>query len=679
MEPKNRSSVGWIVGGLVIILLCCLCVAVVLGGSGVVGRWFIRQGPTVNVLPTLPPVSGPTLSPVPMPATAEPVSPDAVSTEHQLASAEVPIADPLDLAQRLKGVKDPPRVVATSAAPIPLGTVKTFWASDVDNNKNFQVDATMVYATAHVYFWVEKGVRYQDSDVKALVDRFETKSYPTDREFFGSEWTPGVDGDVHLYILFAGGLGNSIAGYYSSNDEYSPLVHSYSNAHEMFYLNADNLDLASSYADSTMAHEFQHMIHWGLDRNEESWMNEGFSVLAEMLNGYDVGGADLAYADSPDIPLTFWPSPPESRHYGQGFLFLAYFLDRFGEQATKALVADKANGLDSVDDVLQSLGEKDPTTGAAVTANDVYRDWAAAMVLEDPSVADGRYVVKKDPAEPKIALGAQVDSCPLASQTRTVEQYGIDTIDIHCSGNYTLSFDGATLAKVVPTDAHSGSYGFWSNKGDESDMTLTRAFDLSQATGSVAADYWVWYDLEKDYDYVYFEVSADAGKSWSILKTPSASLDNPSGNAYGPGYTGKSGGSDQAQWLKETVDLSAYAGKNILVRFEYVTDAAVNGEGLVLDDFSIPGINYKTDFESGPDGWQGDGFVRLYNRVPQTYRVVLIEKGTQTTVQDVGLDDKQHGQVNLALDGGENEAILVVVATTRHTWQSAPYRVAINP
>ncbi len=58
---------------------------------------------------------------------------------------------------------------------------------------------------------------------------------------------------------------------------------------------------------------------------------------------------------------------------------------------------------------------------------------------------------------------------------------------------------------------------------------------------------------------------------------------------------------------------------------------------------------------------------------------MLIEKGKQTTVQDVSLDDRQHGQVNLALDGGENEAILVVVATTRHTWQTAPYRVTINP
>ena len=31
--------------------------------------------------------------------------------------------------------------------------------------------------------------------------------------------------------------------------------------------------------------------------------------------------------------------------------------------------------------------------------------------------------------------------------------------------------------------AYSGKMAFWSNKGDESDMTLTREFDFSSASG----------------------------------------------------------------------------------------------------------------------------------------------------------------------------------------------------
>jgi immune inhibitor A len=37
------------------------------------------------------------------------------------------------------------------------------------------------------------------------------------------------------------------------------------------------------------------MIHWYQDRNESSWLNEGFSELAAFLNGYGGGGFDYVY------------------------------------------------------------------------------------------------------------------------------------------------------------------------------------------------------------------------------------------------------------------------------------------------------------------------------------------------------------------------------------------------
>ena len=79
---------------------------------------------------------------------------------------------------------------------------------------------------------------------------------------------------------------------------------------------------------AVLAHEFQHMIHWHLDRNEETWMNEGFSEVATLLNDYDVGGFDFAYARNPDQTLTYWPSEPGTAggHYGQSFLFMSSML-----------------------------------------------------------------------------------------------------------------------------------------------------------------------------------------------------------------------------------------------------------------------------------------------------------------------------------------------------------------
>ena len=76
------------------------------------------------------------------------------------------------------------------SGPRQVGEQDEFWATDVGTNENFRVTATLQYVTPHVYFWVEDGVKFDEDEMKALVDAFENKMYPTNREFFGSEWSP---------------------------------------------------------------------------------------------------------------------------------------------------------------------------------------------------------------------------------------------------------------------------------------------------------------------------------------------------------------------------------------------------------------------------------------------------------------------------------------------------------
>jgi len=66
--------------------------------------------------------------------------------------------------------------------------------------------------------------------------------------------------------------------------------------------------------------------------------------------------------------------------------------------------------------------------------------------------------------------------------------------------------------------------------GDESDMSLSQTFDLSQVKGSAKLTFKTWYDLEEDYDYVYISTSND-GEHWQILNSLNCTTDNPSGNS----------------------------------------------------------------------------------------------------------------------------------------------------
>jgi hypothetical protein len=558
-----------------------------------------------------------------------------------------------------------------------VGDQEKFWVTNSDTNTNSEVSAMLRYITDHVYFWIKDGVSYSPSALEALVDTFENEIYPTNREFFGSEWTPGVDAEPRLYILYTTGLGGSVAGYFSSVDEYLPAVREDSNGHEMFLLSADHVDLEEEFAYGVLAHEFQHMIHWYRDRNEETWMNEGFSDLAMLLNGYSIGGFDEVYANDPDMQLNDWPDDPDERdaHYGASFLFMAYFLDRFGEEATKALVSDPANGMVSIDQVLAGLGVSDPLTGAGIGANDVFADWVVATYLRDADVADGRYTYHNYPQAPSLSDTETIDTCPLDPSSRDVSQYGADYIRITCRGEYQLHFEGLTLVDVLPTDLYSGSYAYYSNRGDESDMTLTRTFDFTNQTGPLTLSYWTWYNLEKDYDYVYLTASLD-GQEWQILTTPSGTAEDPSGNSFGWAYNAASGGGPE--WIQESVDISQFAGKKVELRFEYITDAAVNGEGFLLDDVAVPEIDYFTDFESDDGGWQGDGFVRIQNTIPQTFELTLIRLGDETTVERIEVPAENIADIPIQIGGDVKAVVLVISGTSRFTRQKAIYQIAIR-
>lgn len=695
-QPRpNSSNRGIIIG--IVVALCCIC-TIVLALGGYAYYYITKNNSEISTgFPVVS--SGATETPITVTRPpVESISPDTVDI---LSKTVVPDSDLYDLACRLKQICNVPHTLPAPAVPFKVGDAQKFWVSNVDTNDNFQINATLRYITAHTYFWAQNGVKINEDDMKKLMDTFENKLYPTDREFFGSEWTPGVDNDPHVYIVYTRGTGASNAGYFSTPDEYNPKVHKYSNGHEMFVFNADNIALNDPYTYGTLAHEFQHMIHWNLDRNESSWMNEGFSVLAEYLNGYPAY-FDFDFINNPDLNLTDWLPDPGSNgpHYGASFLFFDYFLDRFGDKATQALVKDQENGLTSVDDTFKNLNITDAQTGQPVTADDVVTDWMVTNYLKDGSVGDGRYVYHNYKDSPQASETETISACPQSTLNRSVNQYGADYIKITCTGDHTLTFSGSTLAGLLPTDPHSGKYAFWSNKGDSSDMTLTREFDLTSVSSPIEFSYWTWYDLEKGYDYLYLEASTD-GQSWSILKTPSGTDQDKSGNSYGWGYNGKSGGSNTAecsgvfdflcrlfgyktksggntaQWLNEKVDLSTYAGKKVQLRFEYVTDAAVNGEGLLLDDLSIAAINYSSDLEEDDGGWQANGFARIENALPQTFRLALIVKGDKTTVQNITINADQTAQIPLSLKSGES-AVLVVTGTQRFTRLVAGYTIEIK-
>jgi len=699
---------GWTVCIIIMIFLLCACITcLLLSLVGVAGYFY--NSPTLPwsmpfqhnevVSPTPSPVVirstpqrlqvTPTYSfvlatpqielPTPVPEITPPPVLVPTDTLYTLENTFIPINDPIELAHRLLNLDNISPTIAPPEFPYVIGAQETFWAGNGDNG-NFPVQATLRYITDHAYFWIEDGIRYRQRNLSTLADTFENNIYPTNRAFFGSEWTPGVDGDPHIYILYARGIGDNVAGYFSSSDEYPPQVNQYSTSHEMFLFNADNSPLDDESTSGTLAHEFQHMIHWYQDQNESNWLGEGFSELAALLNNFYDGGFDALYTSNPDIQLNNWPDDSQedtTPHYGASFLFVTYFLDRFGETATQALVANQDNDLYSVDSTLKEINANDPLTGKPITADDFFLDWAITNYLMDRTVGDGRYAYTSYRETPRVEANQSFSRCPVSSITSDVHQYGVDYIRFICPGSYTLHFEGSIQTPLLIQDPHSGRYALWSNKNDESDMTLTHLFDLTSYSGPLSLNYWTWYDIEAGWDYVYLEASTD-GENWVILTPPSGTDEDPQGYNYGWGYTGYSGGKSSPMWINETVDLSQFAGQNLTLRFEYITDSNLTGEGFLLDDLSIPEIGYSTDFETDSAGWQVDGWARIQNVLPQSYRLALISTGDTTNIQYIALNSDITADIPFTIGDTIDNVVLVVSATARFTRQLAPYRFDVS-
>jgi immune inhibitor A len=690
-EKRSNNLVWWILGGTVVLLCCCLLFMVGTGGLlfGLLSTSSSQQGPAVvtvevqlipaltatpvSQLPTATPRSVTTPQPgssLPAPATSR------FLTEQQLQEVVVPARDLRTLAEGLRGTGPIPEVVWDTPPVYRVGDVDTFWISNEDTGQHQQIEARLVYMNDVLYMWVEEGVRHNLDRIQRSADKFANETYPTNRNFFGSEWSPGIDSDPRLHILHSVQLGERIAGYFSGADSVSNLAQPFSNQREMFYINIDNSEPNSEFYNGVLAHEFQHMIHWYQDKNEATWVNEGLSELAMQLNGYSTGGADQVFSQIPDTQLTAWSDDPNDRtqHYGAAYLFMAYFLQRFGNEMMQAVVAEDANSIDGFNNVVEQFG-------VSLTFDDVFADWVSANLLDDPNLADGQFGYQDLSPRP-MARDQSLRRFPAQIES-DVSQYGTDYVELRGAGDLAIDFRGATSTRLASNEPFSGQYAWWANREDDSDARLTRAFDLSQVDAATL-DFWTWYDIEYDWDYGYVMASVDGGKTWTILRT-----EDTVDSTFGWAFTGCSGEPSvtepgdlcNARWIQQSADLTPFTGnEEVLVRFQYITDDAVNYPGFFVDDVSITAINYFDDMESGAEGWFSEGWLLTDNILRQGWLLQLIEleDGQDPVITRVPVDENGLAQWTVENLGRRKHAILAISGLAPVTTEKALYEYTIT-
>jgi immune inhibitor A len=533
-------------------------------------------------------------------------------TVDALHNAVIPARDRVDLARRFLGITD----IATPPTNVParqVGEQQVFWVSNSTTDVETQITATLRAVGEHIYIWVDNTANVETDAAEDLAETFDTRIYDEVREFWGEEPSPGIDGDTRVHALFSYGLGAGVGGYFASDHLYPQEISPGSNELEMFFFNLESMgtDINSLGVKSILGHEFQHMIRSSVDSNEDTWMDEGFSMFTELQLGYpNPVGAGATFLATPNTQLNTWSEePPRTAHYGASMLFFEYFFERYGREGIYELSADPASGITAIEN---TIGVEETRT--------LFADWTLANYFMLPDTGYGYYILPEG-MQGATPLG-EVSDYPF-TDSRLNLQYAASYYVLSDFGraqtlDFNLSMAGITpLINTIPT---SGQWMMYSNKADNSDTTLTRAFDLSNVTAATL-NYRVWYHLEELWDYGYVTVSTDHGATWQTLPATHTVTDNPHHNAYGAGYTGRSDG-----WYEESVSLDEFAGQQILVRFEVITDDSISQPGMLIDDVSIPELDYNEDFENGAGDWQAEGWIRTENVLPQQVWVQVAQQ-----------------------------------------------------
>ncbi len=136
-----------------------------------------------------------------------------------------------------------------------------------------------------------------------------------------------------------------------------------------------------------------------------------------------------------------------------------------------------------------------------------------------------------------------------------------------------------------------------------------------------------------------------------------------------------------ALWRHQEVDLTAYAGQEVLLRFETVTLPGLEHQGFALDNLDIPEINFA-DGGDQIDTWTADGWVQTTNSVEQQFLVQAISSPTESTplsVQPViGPEDHEtEGEWPFALARGQ-QLVVIVSAVNDDTAQSAEFSLVVD-
>ncbi len=380
------------------------------------------------------------------------------------------------------------------------GETRQFEIAD-GNNVVQTIDAEAVRVTSELVIYMDRTTPgagdIAADDLDEITAGFGDVVLPRERIFFGQE--SDVNDDQHVSVLFSPLTYEHAVAYVSPWDlitdpqEQPPGVPT--NNQELLYLTPPDVIPAPYNTPraiiETMAHEFQHAIYFyrkfmlndNFGADENAYVTEGLSALAQDLSGYAAGNLyvtkhaldhinDLSAARAIGGGLGY-DQFYDGALRGGAYLFIRYLYDQAG--------GDELDGAGVVTETEQGaawlrafvdrpeLGWENIELATGSEPRDVMAHWFAAMMIDDrgPEGAD----LSADP----VLNYLPVANCPLTNAPRGMSMF----LPFHGQG-----MAGPTIQAIADADGnlHAGGVDYLSFGAAEAGQTTLTV------TSDVAAD-----------------------------------------------------------------------------------------------------------------------------------------------------------------------------------------------
>ena len=576
--------------------------------------------------------------------------------------------------------------VATKASPMGLpaeiGDEFTFTVSDdglgIEYDEDFVVvregthglilvtkDAELSYNGSAYFFanpigddsepWLRTQDIITDAQLDYLLAEFDNTIYPTVTTIYGEPLPRGDEGQKIWTLLFNirddayynPAATSYIAGYFSASE-------SATNNKNIMHIDTfewenrtgpgphPDPDRSRPYLyEGIFAHEFEHLVHFDIDPDEPSWVDEGLADLAGFFCGYGHQSGHIAYymVYHPFTALTFWGNALED--YGASYLFQLYLYEKFGgADFTSALVQEQANGIEGIENTLAAFGYKD-------SFDEIYDNWTVANYLDDTRRAGGKYGYETLDIGSIDSWGYTIEYAlsymwwgPPDTAPFTVPSYWFGDPQPYTAHYYRFNTDEDAVAWIDGDDfagvtAYSGTYEWYSDAEAWAWRSFYQTFPVP-VTGATL-NFMTYFEIEDDWDYGYVEVYDQDTGEWYTLDAAGTvnyvaySQDNPNTPderepaAYDAAgrwhaFTGVSGG-----WVPVSMDLTPFAGHDIDLYFTTWQDGAFTLQMMYVDNIEIPEIGFSDDVEAGEDGWASTGWYVTDGIQDNGFGVVVID------------------------------------------------------